>query len=86
MLAQRPRQESEAEACFHQALTIAAGQQARSLALRAAVSLGRLWQHQGQHEHAAQLLAPRYTWFTEGFETADVTEARLLLEELGSQP
>jgi class 3 adenylate cyclase/predicted ATPase len=85
LLAQMPRQESEAEACFQQALTIATGQQARSLALRAAVSLGRLWQHQGQHEHAAQLLAPLYTWFTEGFETADVTEAKILLEELGSQ-
>ena len=86
LLAQMPRQESEAEACFQQALTIAARQQARSLALRAAVSLGRLWQQQGQHEHAAQLLAPRYTWFTEGFETADLTEAKVLLEELGSQP
>ena len=85
LLAQRPRREAEAEACFQQALTIAAGQQARSLALRAAVSLGRLWQHQGQHERAMQLLAPRYSWFTEGFETADVTEARLLLEELSAQ-
>ena len=85
LLAQMPRQESEAEACFQQALTIATGQQARSLTLRAAVSLGRLWQHQGQHERAVQLLAPLYTWFTEGFETVDVTAAKILLEELGSQ-
>jgi predicted ATPase len=82
LLAQRPRQEAEAAACFHHAITLAASQQARSLELRAAVSLGRLWQHQGQHERARQLVAPRYTWFTEGFETADVTEAKRLLEEL----
>jgi predicted ATPase len=85
LLAQRPRQESEAEACFHQAITLAAGQQARSLELRAAVSLGRLWQHQGQHARARQLVAPRYTWFTEGFETVDITEAKHLLEELRLQ-
>jgi predicted ATPase len=85
LLAQKPRQESEAEACFQQALTIAIGQQAKALELRAAVSLSRLWQHQGQHARAVHLLAPRYAWFTEGCETADVTEAKVLLKELESQ-
>jgi predicted ATPase len=85
LLAQMPRQESEAEACFQRAIDVATGQQARSLALRATVSLGRLWQHQGKHEPGQQLLAPRYAWFTEGFETADLTEARALLTALLSQ-
>jgi predicted ATPase len=86
LLAQQPRQTSEAEACFHQALTIAVGQQAKGLELRAAVSLSRLWQQQGQHARAVQLLAPRYAWFSEGFETADITEAKALVEQWGSQP
>jgi predicted ATPase len=86
LLAQQPRQTSEAEACFHQALTIAVGQQAKGLELRAAVSLSRLWQQQGQHARAVQLLASRYAWFSEGFETADITEAKALVEQWGSQP
>jgi predicted ATPase len=85
LLAQKPRPEAEAEACFQQALTIAVGQQAKALELRAAVSLSRLWQEQGQYERAVQLLAPRYAWFTEGGETADITEAKVLLQELGAQ-
>ena len=73
----------EAEACFHQALDITRRQQAKSLELRAATSLSRLWQRQGKRDVARQLLAPIYGWFTEGFDTADLQEARALLEELG---
>jgi predicted ATPase len=73
---------TEAEASFHQALTLARRQQARSLELRAAMSLSRLWQQQGKRAEASMLLAPVYGWFTEGFDTADLQEARTLLEEL----
>jgi predicted ATPase len=72
----------EAEACFRKALDIAHRQQAKSLELRAAMSLSRLWQQQGKQEEAHQLLADIYGWFTEGFDTADLQEAKLLLEEL----
>jgi len=72
----------EAEACFHQALDIARRQQAKSWELRTAMSLARLWQRQGKHAEARTLLAPIYGWFTEGFDTADLQEARALLEEL----
>jgi predicted ATPase len=72
-----------AEECFQQALAIARHQQARSLELRAAMSLSRLWQQQGKQAEARQLLAPIYGWFTEGFDTADLLEARALLDELG---
>jgi predicted ATPase len=72
----------DAETCFHRALTIARGQQARSLELRAAMSLSRLWQQQGKRGQARELLAPIYGWFTEGFDTADLQEARTLLQEL----
>ncbi len=72
----------EAEACFQQALAVACRQQARSLELRAATSLARLWQQQGQRREAYALLAPLYDWFTEGFTTADLREARALLEAL----
>jgi predicted ATPase len=60
-------------------------QQARSLELRAALSLSRLWQQQGKHAEARELLAPIYSWFTEGFDTPDLQEARALLEELGGE-
>jgi len=73
---------AEAEGCFHHALDIARLQQAKSLELRAAMSLGRLWQHQGKQEKAHQLLAEIYGWFTEGFDTGDLREAKALLEEL----
>ena len=73
---------AEAEACFHHALTIARRQQAKSLELRAAISLGRLWQRQGKHTEAHQMLAEIYGWFTEGFDTVDLQEARALLDEL----
>ena len=57
-------------------------QQAKSWELRAAMSLSRLWQHQGKRDDARELLAPIYGWFTEGFDTADLQEARALLEDL----
>ncbi len=72
----------EVEACFQQALAIARRQQAKSLELRAALSLSRLWQQQGKRAEAYELLAPIYGWFTEGFDTADLQEAKGLLEEL----
>ena len=69
--------------CFHQALDFARRQQAKSWELRAAMSLSRLWQQQGKRAEAHELLAPIYGWFTEGFDTADLQEAKALLEELG---
>ena len=73
---------AEVEACFQQALDIARRQQAKSLELRAALSLSRLWQRQGERAQARQLLAEVNGWFTEGFETADLQEAKGLLEML----
>ena len=73
---------SQAEVCFQQALAVARQQQAKSLELRAAMSLAHLWQHQGKRAEARALLAPIYHWFTEGFDTADLQEARALLEAL----
>jgi len=73
---------SGAEICFQQALDVARHQQAKSLELRAATSLSRLWQRLGKRAEAHQLLAEIYGWFTEGFDTADLQEARALLEEL----
>jgi class 3 adenylate cyclase len=73
---------AEATACFHHALDVARRQQAKSLELRAAMSLARLWQRQGRRAAAHELLAPVYGWFTEGFDTADLQEARGLLEVL----
>ena len=70
----------QATACLHQALDVARRQQARALELRAALSLSRLWQQQGQRAEASALLAPIYGWFTEGFDTADLQEAKVLLE------
>jgi predicted ATPase len=75
-------QPEEAEACFRQALAVARRQQARSLELRATMSLSRLWQRQGKRVEARDLLTPIYGWFTEGFDTADLREAKALLEEL----
>jgi predicted ATPase len=74
--------EAEAEACFRQSLAIARCQQAKSLELRAAISLSRLWQQLDKCKEARELLAPIYGWFTEGFDTADLQEAKALLEEL----
>jgi predicted ATPase len=73
----------QAEACFQQALAIACRQQAKSWELRTAMSLSRLWQQQGKRATARELLAPIYGWFTEGFDTADLQDAKALLAELG---
>jgi predicted ATPase/DNA-binding winged helix-turn-helix (wHTH) protein len=74
--------EPQAEAYFQQALAIARRRQVKSWELRAAMSLSRLWQRQGKPDEARQLLAPIYGWFTEGFDTADLQDARALLEAL----
>jgi predicted ATPase len=78
----RSKVEEEAEACFLKAVEIARKQQAKSLELRAVMSLSRLWQHQGKKAEARQLLAEIYGWFTEGFDTKDLEEARALLAAL----
>jgi predicted ATPase len=70
------------EVCFRQALDVAQHQGAKTLELRAATSLARLWQQRGEREAAYALLAPIYRWFTEGFGAADLREAAVLLEEL----
>jgi len=82
LLQQSAEQQREAEERFHQALDIACRQQAKSWELRAAMSLARLWQRQGKRAEAHQLLAEIYDWFTEGFDTADLQEAKALLAEL----
>jgi predicted ATPase len=82
LLMKQEHEVGEAEECFRKALEIARRQQAKSLELRAAISLSRLWQQQGKHEEAHPLLAKIYGWFTEGFDTADLREAKALLEEL----
>jgi predicted ATPase len=73
---------TEAEICFQKALDIARHQQAKSWELRAATSLAKLWQSQGKRQEAYDLLAPVYEWFTEGFDTADLQEAKALLDDL----
>jgi predicted ATPase len=82
LLQQDVPDEQEAESCFRQAVDVAHQQQAKSFELRAAMSLSRLWQQQGKCAEARQLLEPIYGWFTEGFNTTDLLEARALLEEL----
>lgn len=74
--------EAEAEACFHKAIEIAQQQEAKSFELRAVIALSRLWQSQGKGAAARQMLAAVYGWFTEGFGTVDLQEAKVLLEEL----
>jgi class 3 adenylate cyclase/predicted ATPase len=83
LLQEPPAHQEEAEEHFHQALAVARRRQAKSWELRAAMSLSRLWQQQGKHDEARELLAPVYGWFTEGFDTADLQEAKALLEALG---
>jgi predicted ATPase len=82
LLMQGDEAESEAEASFHKAIEVARRQQAKSWELRATMSLCRLWQRQGKREEARQRLAEVYGWFTEGFDTPDLQEAKALLEEL----
>jgi predicted ATPase len=83
LLRQTMTQHEEAEAWLQRALDVARRQQAKSLELRAAMNLARLWQQQGKHAEAYDLLAPIYGWFTEGFDTADLQEASALLDALG---
>jgi predicted ATPase len=73
-----------AEKYFDRALTVAREQQAKSWELRAAMSMARLWRSQGKPQQARELLAPVYNWFTEGFDTLDLKEAKALLEELAA--
>jgi predicted ATPase len=82
LLQQSPDNSTEAESCFQQAISIAQNQSAKSWELRAATSLAHLWQSQGKRAEAHALLAPVYSWFTEGFDTADLQEAKALLDEL----
>ncbi|HJY82313.1 MAG TPA: hypothetical protein VKK81_14680, partial [Candidatus Binatia bacterium] len=77
-----PDAQNEAEVCFHKAIEIAQKQQAKSLELRAVMSLSRLWQQQDKEEDARQMLAEIYNWFTEGFDTKDLQEAEALLHKL----
>ena len=81
-LAEEAPDEGEAEGFFRKAIEIAVDLEARSLELRAATSLARLRQHQGRKDDARALLAPVYDWFTEGFDTPDLRDAKALLEEL----
>jgi len=69
-----------AEHCFHRALACARSQRGKALELRAAMSLARLWRQQGKDSAAQQVLATVYDWFTEGFDTADLQEAKALVE------
>ena len=75
---------AKAEAYFERALLDARRQQAKSWELRASMSLARLWRDQGKPQQARELLAPVYGWFTEGFDTLDLKEAKALLEELAA--
>ena len=79
---QHSQDAAEAEVCFHRAIKVAQKQQAKSWELRASTSLARLWQGQGKTTDARDLLAPVYNWFTEGFDTADLQDAKALLEAL----
>jgi predicted ATPase len=81
-LKQPQRDATKAEAYFERALAVARTQQAKSLELRAAMSMARLWRDQGKRDEARELLAPVYGWFTEGFDTLDLKEAKVLLDEL----
>jgi predicted ATPase len=78
------RDPAKAQSCFERALAVARAQQAKSWELRAAMSVARLWRDQGKRKEARELLAPVYGWFTEGFDTRDMKEAKALLGELGS--
>jgi predicted ATPase len=82
LLRQTGTRQAEAEAWLQRALDVADRQEAKSLELRAAMSLSRLWQEQGKRDEAHALLAPLYGWFTEGFDTPDLQEAKALLDEL----
>jgi predicted ATPase len=85
LLRQPGTPQAEAETWLRRALDVARRQEAKSLELRAAMSLARLWQKQGKQAEACELLAPIYDWFTEGFDTADLQEAKALLETLSTK-
>ena len=85
LLRQAASDSPQAETCLNRALDLARSQQAKSLELRASMSLSRLWQHQSKREQARGLLAEIYGWFTEGFDTSDLKEAKELLEKLSGQ-
>ena len=82
LLAERPALSSQAEACYQRALNLSREQHAKAFALRAAMSLARLWAERGERERAHDLLAPIYGWFTEAFGTRDLIEAKALLDVL----
>jgi predicted ATPase len=82
LLARSTENRAEAEACFHLALEVAQGQSAKAFELRAAASLARQWADHGRRREAHDLLAPVYRWFTEGFDTADLKDAKALLDQL----
>ena len=82
LLLKRPTPDDEAEACFRQAIAVARRQSARTWEIRATTSLARLLSKQGKETEGRVMLAEIYGWFTEGFETADLKEAKALLEEL----
>jgi predicted ATPase len=82
LLAQLPDGQYRAENCFQEAIVVARRQQARLLELRAAAGIARLWRDQGRTEEARDLHAPIYGWFTEGFNTPDLKDAKALLDEL----
>jgi predicted ATPase len=86
LLRRNPRAPDRAEVSYRRAIERARSQEAKSWELRAATSLARLWRDQGKPTEAHELLAPIYGWFTEGFDTADLKEAKALLEELGDPP
>jgi predicted ATPase len=81
LLALSSEHTTEAEACYHKALPVACDQGERLWELRAATSLARLWRDQGKRQQAHNLLAPVYGWFTEGFATAGLKNAKALLDE-----
>ncbi len=83
LLAQSDARQADAEACYLDAIDIARDQNAKMWELRAATRLAHLWHGQGRTNEARDLLAPLYGWFTEGFDTADLKEAKALLDELG---
>jgi len=80
----QPRIQAQAEECFRKSIEVARQQEAKSFELRAVTSLSRLWKQQGKKAEARQALAEIYGWFSEGFDTADLKEAKALLEELSA--
>jgi predicted ATPase len=78
------REERDSEVSFQRSLDVSQHQGAKSVELRASMSMARLWRDQGKRDEARELLAPVYSWFTEGFDTLDLKEAKALLDELSA--